>query len=175
MKEITFEITDYCPNKCEFCSTNAGPDRFRYLPITRIKELLSGRYFDRINISGGEPLAHPEFYNILMLCEKHSKAVAVYTNALKWLFYNVRVIDGVKVEANMTVGDNVERIHILKRIKQGREKTRPEIKFSHTKENCKKCKHRVVRPDGKISPSPCRKEEDILGLSSDLAVMLGGK
>lgn len=158
MKEITFEITNYCNNKCKFCSTNAGPNGSNYLSIVYIKKILHNRFFDRINISGGEPLAHPDFYKILILCEKHSKAVAVYTNSLKWLFYNANIIDGIRVEANLTINDNVEKIHILKRINQGRERNRPEVKFSHNKKNCKNCKHKVVRPDGKISPSPCKKE-----------------
>jgi organic radical activating enzyme len=160
VSELTIEITDYCPHACAYCSSNAKQDRTdsRFLSFDRIRNILYGHRYDRIIISGGEPLAHPHFYDILQLCQKYSDDVAVYSNAIKHLVYNQSVIDGVYLEANVTVLPEVDKVHILRRVKQGKEKNRPEVHLSRNfGEDCS-CDHRVVRPTGEISISPCNKE-----------------
>lgn len=166
MKEITLEITDYCPNNCPYCSTKASPKGNSYLSLEQVKDIIKDEVYDRINISGGEPLANPDFYKILRFCESRSKTYpAIYSNAIRWLFYNANVIDGVRVEANISVPENIRKVHILKRINQGRERTRPEVKFSGNWEECKdcfQCTHRVIRPDGTVAMGPCRKEINVI-------------
>jgi len=117
--------------------------------------------FDRIVLSGGEPLAHPRFYDILMLCEQYADDVVVHSNAIKHLMYNANVIDGVYLEANLTVLEGVRQLHVLKRVEQGREAQRPEVSFSSNwqrSEACS-CDHIVVRSDGSRG-RPCRKKVD---------------
>ena len=163
MEEITLEITNFCPNACSYCSSEAGPDKTTYLSIEDIEKFLADKKWDRINISGGEPLAHPNFYKILILAKQHvterTGMVAVYTNAIETIMYNANVLPGVRVEANLPVTPNVDKIHILKMIPQGCEAKRPDIHYSNnwTHANCKNCGHITLRPDGKIATTPCDK------------------
>ena len=92
--EVTIEITKFCPNKCKYCSTNASAagEHLSFKDINKIT---------RINISGGEPLAHPDFYKILQTCYGFTNNVWVYTNALKQIIYNTDVIDEIEVHANV--------------------------------------------------------------------------
>lgn len=108
--EITLEITNYCEYGCLFCPADAvdKEDKDRniyYLTTSYIKEVLdelNGFYnITRINISGGEPLAHNEFYDILTLCKKYTSNIWVYTNALTQIVYNTGAIKEIKIEAEV--------------------------------------------------------------------------
>ncbi len=158
--ELTIEITNYCPNHCKYCSSNSSDDfdNALFFDIGSIKDLLSNNQYEHLIISGGEPLAHPDFYQILELCKLHSKDVIVYSNAITHLIYNASVIDGVYLEANLTLLPEVDKIHILRRIKQGRENNRPEIHLSSNFLYDCSCNHHVIRPNGSIGKNPCNKE-----------------
>jgi len=165
MSEITLEITNYCPHDCKFCSSNATTDLEEaiFLPVRKIREILGDNKYDHIILSGGEPLSHPQFWDILQLCKQHTKDVVLYSNEITHLIYNPHVIDGVYLEANITITPETDKIHILKRVKQGREASRPEVHLSRNFcEECS-CEHSVVRPTGKITRSPCDKWNEVEG------------
>lgn len=162
-KEITFELTNYCPNKCKFCSSDVTKDyeEADFLSMQAIIDTLANRRFEHIILSGGEPLAHPNFYHIHKLCEKHTDDVIVYSNLIKHRVYNLHVIDGVYLEANVTPTPETDKIHILRRVKQGKEAARPEVHLSRNHfEDCF-CDHRVVKADGKVASQPCNKYKEI--------------
>jgi len=163
MKEITLEITNYCPYKCKYCSSNTT-DKFNeanFIDDGYILRFLNNKNFDRINISGGEPLAHPDFYNIYNYCKEVADDVVVYSNLITHRRYNANVIDGVYLEANITLLPETDGIHILRRVKQGREANRPEVQLSNNyNEECS-CGHRVMTADGNIVRTPCNKEEKV--------------
>lgn len=159
-KEITFELTNYCPENCNYCSskTTNNITEAIFLDIKIIKEYLKGNRYEHIILSGGEPLAHPQFYNIFNLCKQHTEDVIVYSNLITHRIYNANVIDGVYLEANITLLPETSKIHILKRIKQGREANRPEVHISRNYiEDCS-CEHRVIIPDGTTTLTPCNKD-----------------
>ncbi len=163
MKEITIELTDYCPHNCKFCSSNTTQNRegAAFISVKQVQEALDrgDGLYDLIILSGGEPLAHPQFYPILLLCKARSRSVMVYTNALERIAYNAHVLDGIYVEAAITVSDAVHRVRLLKRVVQGRERTRPEVAFSRNFDGlCAECEHPVVKPTGELAQSPCHKE-----------------
>lgn len=162
VKEITIELTDFCEAGCRFCSSNSQPNvrKATFIEIEIIRDILAGKWFDHIVLSGGEPLAHPKFYEIHKLCEEHTDDVVVYSNLIRHRIYNAHVIDGVYLEAKLTVLEDLDALNILKRIKQGRELDRPEVTFSgnFSGVKCARCDHRVVRPDGSISEAPCKKD-----------------
>jgi organic radical activating enzyme len=129
-----------------------------------IDDFLAGKEFDVINISGGEPLSHPNFYRILEICKAHVKPrngrVWVYTNAIPGIMFNANVIPEVPVHANLFTADNTEQVHILKPVNQGRQADRPKVSFSCNYDGqCNAdCGHTVTMPDGTIHPAPCKKE-----------------
>jgi len=162
-KELTLELTNHCIHGCKFCSSNAVEDwaDAQFLTLGTIVSVLHDKHFDRINLSGGEPLSNPDFYHIHRICEDHADDVVVYSNLIKHLIYNAHVIDGVYLEANLTVTPETDKIHILRRVKQGKEANRPEVKLSRNhREDCS-CDHKVLRYDGKFVRTPCAKYEEI--------------
>ncbi len=169
--EVTIEITQYCPWKCDYCSSNAGPQG-KHLSKERILNFLSSlKNVTRINISGGEPLSHPNFFEILMKCYDITDNVYVYTNAIKNIIFNSDIIREVNVEANVCViagreiyiPKDVSRVHLLKLVHQGRAKNLPKQNITVSgnfcnNEKCKHCNHILLQANGKVVPSPCKKE-----------------
>lgn len=163
--EYTIDITSYCEHNCEYCSTNATKNG-KHLPIEQVSNFIEYiKDDDTINIAGGEPLAHPKFWDILQLCKSKTKNVWVYTNALEQIKYNTDIIKEIKVEANICltpgkyvyIPKNVNKIHLLKLIPQGRAKnmSSPIVKLSG--DNCDKCNHTVLQANGEIVSAPCKK------------------
>ncbi len=157
--EITLEITNFCPHKCRFCSSDAINDieKATFMDVITVHKVLHGTTFKHIIISGGEPLAHPNFYEIYRECACHTEDVVVYSNLIKHRVYNLHVIDGVYLEANVTPTPETDKIHILRRVKQGKEADRPEVHLSRNHSEDCSCDHRVVKPNGDIMRAPCDK------------------
>jgi hypothetical protein len=176
MTEITVEITKSCRHQCPYCSTDAvpdGPHLDKEIILKFLEEQDRKCTITRINISGGEPLAHPDFYEILRTCYCYTKNVWVYTNALTQIMFNADVIEGVKVEANVCIvqGEttyipkDVNRVHLLKLVRQGRAKNLPEQNvtvsgnfYPECEKKCGSCDHVYLQADGEIVASPCRKK-----------------
>ncbi len=161
MAEITFELTNHCPHECKFCSSMAGPNKNILLDISHIKKHLDGQFFDIINLSGGEPIAHPQLWVIVNLCREHLTSLGelwIYTNAFDGIRYNAHVRDRIKIHANVTIHSDTDAVHILKRQNHGREATRPEVKISGGE--CKTCDHMVIRPNGDVE-KPCGKSNKL--------------
>jgi hypothetical protein len=164
LMEVTVEITDYCPNKCAYCSTRAST---KGTPIDKQKVfdfINNRRDITRINISGGEPLSHPDFYEILVYCNEICEDVRVYTNAIKHIMFNADILDKVTVSANVCLIPgtqnfipDVENIHLLKPVKQGNLKKGFKNKITLSHSNCTNCGHEILQRDGKIT-KPCKKE-----------------
>ncbi len=174
--EITLEITDYCPNNCKYCSTEAGLHKEHKLSLADVESTLfkldkENVPIDRINVSGGEPLSHPDFYRILNACKMFTDNVWVYTNAITQLLYNTNIIDEVKVEANVClvpgesvyIPKNADKVHLLQLVPQGRAKDMKPAKF-HVSGNiigehkCAECNHMLLQADGKVMQAPCKKD-----------------
>ena len=172
--EVTIEITKYCPHYCEYCSTNASEEG-EHLSFFDIEAFLADTHLEkeitRINISGGEPLAHPDFYKILQTCCDITPNVWVYTNALKNIIYNADIIREVKVHANVCLvpgqhvylPKNADQVHLLKLINQGRAEYMDGGNFSVSGNlkgcnACKECDHVLLQADGKIVDAPCKKD-----------------
>jgi hypothetical protein len=182
--EYTIEITQYCENGCVYCSSDATEEG-QHLPFETVIGFLKSHkitHADRINISGGEPLAHPQFWEILQLCKSLTPNVWVYTNALQQIKYNAQVLtQGIRVEANYCLYPGCferptkildgTKINLLKFIPQGRgaDLTVPEISVSRNlrgESGCIACNHVLLQANARIVKSPCcksyksRKEAD---------------
>ena len=170
MVEVTVEITKQCLNECPWCSTGATPDG-EHLSFEKIKEFLDSiDNIDIINVSGGEPLRHPEFSKIWWYCRSKSEKVVLYSNAIEYLKYNTYVIKEINIEANVVMVPGQEcylsskaKNHLLKLVHQGRAKDFPnhEIVVSrnfYDPNACETCDHILLQADGKTVSAPCKKE-----------------
>lgn len=169
MKELTIEITNLCPFDCTYCSSDRvythDDPRFKQMPFQEVLHHVNQAYADGVevlHISGGEPLMHPNIGNILQHARtRFGRNLVVHTNLVPQIAYNASVLEGVKVHCLVTPED-VDEVHVLKRVRQGHEATVPEVHLSRNfLGECPKptCDHQVIRPDGTAAPSPCRKEE----------------
>jgi len=182
MVEVTIEVTQFCEEKCEVCSSSATPEG-KSLPYEQIEKfLLLHKNIDRINVSGGEPLSHPEIYKILKLCYAITENVWIYTNMIRNIIYNAEVLSRnrstcpkIRVEANVIVlpgrkiciPDEVDKVHLLKYIRTGRFDdmmfndvpiTVSHNFFEECDHNCGKCDNILLQADGKVVPAPCKKD-----------------
>jgi len=163
--EYTIDITTYCQHTCSYCSTNASVNG-EHLSLDKIKDFLKEvTLFDLINISGGEPLSHPQFWDILQYCKSRTKNVWVYTNALNQIRYNTDVIQEIKVEANVClvpgknayIPKNADKVHLLKLVPQGRAKNMNTANIKLSGDDCVNCNHKVLQANGIIVNAPCKK------------------
>jgi len=173
MSEVTIEITNYCENECIFCSSKSNPEG-SHLDITSIKSFLDSypkNSIATINISGGEPLAHPEFYKIFKLCKQYTSNVWVYTNLINKLAYNTHVLEQIEIRANIPLVPGLKvnipsgvifQNHFLKFVPQGRGKNIKTVSehFSGicSFNGCSNCDNKTLKADGTIVPSPCKKD-----------------
>jgi len=68
LKELTIELTQRCPNRCVYCSTEGGPDATTHLDTATVCRVLTeARELGATTaaISGGEPTLHPGLPDIL--------------------------------------------------------------------------------------------------------------
>lgn len=83
------EITDSCNLRCPVCYASSGPERTHHRPLALIEKMLDavvrneGRP-DVVQISGGEPTLHPEFFTILKMAQARPiRHLMVNTNGLR--------------------------------------------------------------------------------------------
>ena len=83
------EITDHCNLRCPVCYAESGPHRPGYRSLAQIEAMLdtlvrSETTADVVQISGGEPTLHPEFFAILDLARmKPIRHLMVNTNGVR--------------------------------------------------------------------------------------------
>ena len=83
------EITDQCNMRCPVCYAGSGPERLAHRPLEHVTRMLDavvaneGRP-DVVQISGGEPTLHPDFFTILDRArERPIKHLMVNTNGIR--------------------------------------------------------------------------------------------
>jgi len=175
VREITLEITQYCPfGDCDYCSTNASLEG-EHLPEEVIFEALNKipKRIDVLNISGGEPMFHPSIGEILWRARLKARKVKLYTNMVDCIIYNTDKVKDIEVEANvcMIAGRNRYlpkpiinvKTHLLKLIHHGRGKHLPKQDVVVSRNfwdisHCDECDHLLLQADGKVVAAPCKKE-----------------
>jgi len=83
------EITDSCNLRCPVCYSASGPERVEHRPLALIEKMLDavvrneGRP-DVVQISGGEPTLHPDFFTIVKMAKSRPiRHLMVNTNGVK--------------------------------------------------------------------------------------------
>ncbi len=83
------EITDHCNLQCPVCYAASGPSRPQYRSLAQIEAMLDALVRnegepDIVQISGGEPTLHPDFFAVLDLAKARPiKHLMVNTNGLR--------------------------------------------------------------------------------------------
>ncbi len=87
---VLIEITQRCNLACPTCYADSSPDRAEYLSLADFAALLDGLLAkgkgdaDIIQLSGGEPTIHPEFFAILdHVLERGIRQVYINTNGIR--------------------------------------------------------------------------------------------
>jgi radical SAM protein with 4Fe4S-binding SPASM domain len=103
LTELTFEITKKCPMQCLLCSSEggtAGNKEFSFIEIKKIINESIQLGTKHINLSGGEPLIHPDIINICSYIKEKGLTVDVYTcGNMGSLNEKIRPIDEERLEA----------------------------------------------------------------------------
>src|SRR6476646_4316932 len=83
------DITDNCNLTCPVCFADSSPSRQRHLPLKTIERILdvlvaSEGEPDLVQLSGGEPTVHPEFFEILdAVRARPIRHVMINTNGIR--------------------------------------------------------------------------------------------
>ncbi|WP_322906116.1 radical SAM protein [Paenibacillus campi] len=83
------EITDHCNLQCPICFAESSPHRTSYRSLEQIAFMLDRIVEnegepDIVQISGGEPTTHPDFFEILDMCKARPiKHIMVNTNGIR--------------------------------------------------------------------------------------------
>jgi uncharacterized radical SAM superfamily Fe-S cluster-containing enzyme len=83
------EITDSCNLRCPVCYSASGPERLEHRSLALIEKMLDAvvrneGHPDVVQISGGEPTLHPDFFTILKMAKARPiRHLMVNTNGLK--------------------------------------------------------------------------------------------
>lgn len=72
---LIVEVTDNCNLKCPICYAESGPERTFHRSLKQIEQMLDRAVLNEgepavIQLSGGEPTMHPEFFEILELIKQ---------------------------------------------------------------------------------------------------------
>ena len=83
------EITDHCNLRCPTCYASSGPERLSYRSMEQIQAMLDAiirneGHPDIVQVSGGEPTLHPQFFEILEASKRRPiRHLMVNTNGLR--------------------------------------------------------------------------------------------
>ncbi|MDR1819875.1 MAG: radical SAM protein [Methanobrevibacter sp.] len=80
---ISIELTNYCNLKCKHCYNNCSIDNDNFIDKNEILSLLhdlKNLGLSSVELTGGEPLSHPNFNEIVEYCLKSFNLVAIITN-----------------------------------------------------------------------------------------------
>jgi len=83
------EINDYCNLNCPICYANSSPARPRFRSLAEIERMLDAIVRnegtpDVVQISGGEPTMHPDFFTIVEMCRARPiRHLMVNTNGIR--------------------------------------------------------------------------------------------
>jgi uncharacterized radical SAM superfamily Fe-S cluster-containing enzyme len=83
------EITDFCNLRCPVCYASSGPERRHHRDLETIERMLDAvvrneRRPDVVQISGGEPTLHPDFFRVLdMARERPIQHLMLNTNGTR--------------------------------------------------------------------------------------------
>ncbi len=82
-QHVSIELTDHCNFKCKHCYNKSTPQKKEYIDKNWLIHILNDLKYlgvDLIELTGGEPLTHPKFTQILKYSLESFSLVSVITN-----------------------------------------------------------------------------------------------
>jgi 7,8-dihydro-6-hydroxymethylpterin dimethyltransferase len=83
------EVTDHCNLRCPTCYASSGPERTTHRSLAQLEAMLDRIVSnegepDVVQVSGGEPTLHPQFFEILDACRKRPiRHLMLNTNGIR--------------------------------------------------------------------------------------------
>jgi radical SAM protein with 4Fe4S-binding SPASM domain len=84
---LAVELTALCNQKCGYCYNGWREDAGKSIGsadgeqlLARLERLFSAWQLDRVTLTGGEPLLHPQLFDVLELCRKHGVGLQIISN-----------------------------------------------------------------------------------------------
>ncbi|PIV12672.1 MAG: hypothetical protein COS47_01340 [Candidatus Nealsonbacteria bacterium CG03_land_8_20_14_0_80_36_12] len=97
--DIAFNVTRRCNKGCDYCYLDlTGED----LPYSDIRRIMNEVEVDTVTLTGGEPLKHPRFANILLLISGLGHHIHLLTNGILLKGKNLEMIVAAKPELFVT-------------------------------------------------------------------------
>jgi MoaA/NifB/PqqE/SkfB family radical SAM enzyme len=129
--KIFLEITKRCNLHCIHCSNNSGEQSGKELSIEDIEKTLieidkMGVF--EVGINGGEPLCHPNFFDIVNIIKKYGFPIYLNTNGVYSQSVLERLSD-VKIDKIKISVDGLKKSHDYIRGKGSFDKTISNIRF----------------------------------------------
>ncbi|EKO3687098.1 radical SAM protein [Vibrio metschnikovii] len=117
-KSIHLEITSDCNIRCKHCYMSAGKLNAKHLSLNEIIDFFNENELERINkdiiISGGEPMIHPDFKEIVQYLKRLDFKICLFTNGLlidsDCIGYLSENIDSVQISMEGITKDSYEKI-----------------------------------------------------------------
>ncbi|MBU4384394.1 MAG: radical SAM protein [Proteobacteria bacterium] len=94
LKELCIEITNSCTMECRHCSTcslRVGAGKPKFIPILVLQSVISQfakMGGETLEISGGEPLLHPNFFEICIFAKELGLDISLYTSGIIYNYNN---------------------------------------------------------------------------------------
>lgn len=87
LKDLCFEVIKTCPNNCLFCSSCSSPDAKTLISFDLFKQtidhFISLGGIEEISLSGGEPLLHPNIFEMIAYCKEKNIRTVLFTSGIK--------------------------------------------------------------------------------------------
>lgn len=80
---VTVELTDKCNYFCKHCYRSSAPSRSTQVSLEALKSFLGDFHKHGgvvVELTGGEPMLHPDFFEIVKWCNERFSLVGVLTN-----------------------------------------------------------------------------------------------
>ena len=86
IKDLCFEIIQKCPNNCMFCSSESNFEKCNIVDFgtfkNTINHFISLGGIEEISFSGGEPMLHPNIFDMVRYCSDLGIKTTLYTSGI---------------------------------------------------------------------------------------------
>lgn len=121
---MQIELTTRCNLNCSYCYRNSGaqePDRLGTSNLLNILRILSKNGLHSAELTGGEPLLHPDFIKIMRFCGERFSIVGLLTNGtlITESFIRELLPFKEKVVTSVSLDSHISEVHDKRRGSRG--------------------------------------------------------